>query len=156
MNTTLRTHPALFPLFWVLASLSLNGLIFALGWNDSTTLPLKPSWAPPGWLVGTLWVVLFVFMGLAHGRLYAAKSAASTWVMALLLSCLVYPLYTVGLQNGIVGWWGNLFTLILALVVLWQTRADTTNSWLILPVVLWLAFALCLTTSTLHINTISF
>jgi len=28
---------------------------------------VRPPWAPPGWLFGPVWSVLYAFMGIGHG-----------------------------------------------------------------------------------------
>ena len=48
---------------FVLPVVLLNGVIFGLGWNrTSVALP----GLPPGWFVGSLWLLLFAGMGIAR------------------------------------------------------------------------------------------
>lgn len=72
METLLR-QPAAVAALWVLATLGLNGFIFAMGWNTSGEA-LRPSWAPPGALIGAVWMGLFALVGYAHGLLVAQSN----------------------------------------------------------------------------------
>ncbi len=144
-------QPAAIATLWVLATLALNGLIFALGWNH-TGQALRPSWAPPGYVIGTAWVGLFALVGYAHGVLLAQSSPQHWGVAMLLLACLAYPLYTGGLQAGSVAFAGTLLTLAGTLTMLWLLRNTPTVPWLLLPLALWLSFASCLIWATLRLN----
>jgi benzodiazapine receptor len=100
--------------------LCLNGVIFGLGWQR--TSPPTPG-LPPGWVVGALWLVLFAGMGVARWLLLLRAASTSPdharpeWVTVLAFLCLIYPLYTAGLQHEGVGFIGNLITLVVALAV---------------------------------------
>jgi tryptophan-rich sensory protein len=150
METFLR-QPAAIATLWVLATLALNGFIFFIGWNTAGQA-LRLSWAPPGAVIGAVWVGLFAAVGYAHGLLVAQSNPRHWLVAALLLACLAYPLYTGGLQAGQVAFYGTLATLGGTLAVLWQLRSAPTIPWLLLPLALWLSFAACLIWATLQLN----
>jgi tryptophan-rich sensory protein len=148
----MKTTPALTAALWVAVCLATNGFIFALGWNDNQTYPLSPSWKPPGWVIGLVWMVLFACMGLAHGLLLKQENRLHWGYAALLVACLSYPFYTGGLQNGPPAYWGTMATLAGVLALMLATPKPQTIRWLLLPVALWLCFAAVLIHTTLKLN----
>jgi tryptophan-rich sensory protein len=99
---------------FVLLPVALNGVIFGLGWNR----PSGPEpGIPPGWVVGSLWVVLFAAMGVARWLLLRVGRGGAEGVSLLAFLCLLYPLYTAGLSNDRVGLVGNVVTAVVGVVV---------------------------------------
>ncbi len=124
------------------AVLAVNGLIFVMAWDQVSAT----SQAPPGSLVGSVWVVLFVLMATARWQLnaYSAKQAATArnWVTILMLSCLLYPFYALALHSQIGGLLGNVGTIALTIFVVTQAWSiSKPTALLMLPVALWVAFA---------------
>ncbi len=118
--------------------LVLNGVIFGLGWQR----PSGPQpGLPPGWVVGSLWLVLFAGMGVARWLLLRARAGAE-WVSLLALLCLLYPLYTAGLRNDRVGLVGNVVTLVVALgVAVYAWRRVRVAGACVTAVCAWLLYA---------------
>lgn len=83
------------------AVLVINGFIFALGWDKASATPQSP----PGALVGSVWVILFALMSTARWQLNAYSvnqaSTARNWVTILMLSCLLYPFYSLAIASQI-------------------------------------------------------
>ncbi len=122
--------------------LVINGLIFVLGWDRANATPQSP----PGALVGSVWVVLFALMATARWQLNAYSinqaAAARNWVTTLMLSCWLYPFYSLALNSQIGGLLGNVATITLTMFVVvhvWSVSKRTAL--LILPVIFWVAFA---------------
>jgi tryptophan-rich sensory protein len=64
----------------------LNGIIFAFGIDRRADALTRLSWAPPGWTVGTLWVLLFSLYAVAHWLLLQGRESgrrAASWVRAI-------------------------------------------------------------------------
>ena len=124
--------------------LVLNGLIFGLGWNRASG---PQSGLPPGWVVGSLWVVLFAGMGTARWLLLRAargleEQRRAEWVSLLAFLCLLYPLYTVGLSDDGVELVGNAITAVVGIAVAvfaWR-RVRAAGVWLV-AVCAWLLYA---------------
>lgn len=124
-------------------ALATNGLIFGLGWavpsGDAPTSRL----APPGWVVGAAWTVLFALLAFARWRLdRPATATARGWVTALIASCLAYPFYALAPGSRAAAWAGNLATIALAAYVdrrVWP--ADRPAAACVAPIVPWVAFA---------------
>jgi tryptophan-rich sensory protein len=128
---------------FLLPSLLLNGLIFGLGWDGNSA---PDPYLPPGWAVGTIWMLLFTAMGVARWMLVrnvpANSGSHDRPIVWLAFLCLIYPLYTGGLRSETVGLAGSMSTAILALWVTVQiakpSRAAAALTGL---VVAWLAYA---------------
>lgn len=124
--------------------LLLNGVIFGLGWSRASGP--QPG-IPPGWFVGALWVVLFAGMGTARWLLLRSATnpvqrTRSEWVSLLALLCLLYPLYTAGLQDLRIGLAGNLVTLVVAIgVAISASLQSKAAGALVSGVCVWLLYA---------------
>jgi translocator protein len=149
LNSPARSALSLNVLLMVGATIVLNGLIFALGWDSSTASAAAktPAFAPPGWVVGLVWTaILFPLMATARWQLnaYAEPSAsgARAVVTALLVCCLLWPFYSLALGSLTGGLIGNLLTIGIAGYAIWRVRPISRNTaLLIVPVVLWVMFA---------------
>lgn len=120
---------------------------------------VKPTWAPPAWLFGPVWTVLYVLIAVSFGFvLYqVAKkrwpaSVAVPFVLNLLFNFIFSPIQF-GLQNNllaavdIVLIWA---TLVWAMVAVWP-RAR----WVALvniPYLLWVSFATVLQFTITYLN----
>ena len=124
--------------------LVLNGVIFGLGWNRASGPQVG---IPPGWFVGSLWVMLFAGMGTARWLLLRAarghgEERRAEWVSLLAFLCLLYPLYTLGLRDDRVGLLGNVITAVVGIWVAafaWK-RVRAAGMWLA-AVCAWLLYA---------------
>lgn len=118
-----------------------NALIFGFGSSTSTARPGDP----PGWLVGTAWTLWFALFGVAHWLLSGEGSQfarARTGIEILAVLCLLYPIYTMGLSNRVIGLAGNVVTaLVTAGLVWWLWPLNRQAALLVSPVVPWLVFA---------------
>lgn len=129
------------------SALIMNGLIYGLGWNSSAGYAQRASFAPPGYVIGIIWMILFALMASARWCLNALENnrakRARLYVTILLLSCLVWPLYSLAIGSVAGGLWGTIWTIALALFTLASTwHVSKKASYFILPVFLWVIFAL--------------
>ncbi|NIS78954.1 MAG: tryptophan-rich sensory protein [Anaerolineales bacterium] len=156
-------------------SRSLIGLIvwmaicFGAGWLGSIfTTPsipawyadlIKPSWTPPGWVFGPVWSVLYLMMAIAawlvwrHDGLYAAAVPITLFMLQLLLnaawSILFFGLRLPGVAFlEIVILW---FAIFATLIAFWRT--STAAGYLLLPYLVWVAFAAALNFAIWRMNT---
>ena len=131
----------------VVLALATNGLIFALGWRQPDH-DIQPGSAPPGYVIGIVWTVLFALMGAARYH-----ATAKRMVTALIALCLAYPFYTLGLQDRMIGLAGIAVTGTLAIyIVLYQWQRARRAALLLLPLVAWLTFAAMLILSVERLN----
>jgi benzodiazapine receptor len=119
---------------------------------------VRPSWAPPGWLFGPVWSVLYAFMGVAawlvwRARGFAgARNALLVFLVQLAANALWTWLFFVWHQGGlafaeILLLWALIFVTIGAF---W--RVSKVAAALLLPYLAWVSFASALTLSTWRLN----
>nr|WP_282452942.1 TspO/MBR family protein [Lysobacter sp. CAU 1642] len=106
---------------------------------------VRPSFAPPGWLFGPVWTLLYVMMAVAAWRVWSKTGAWSAplraWYLQLTLNAAWTPLFF-GL-----GWRG---VALLEMAVLWALILATALRFrphsglafgLMLPYLAWVSFA---------------
>lgn len=112
----------------------------------------RPAWAPPGWLFGPVWTVLFLFMAIAVWLVWrspqpaAGQRAAKRVGIALFASQLAanalwswlffgWRLGAMAFAEVLVLW------LLIACTLLAFWRISRPAGWLMLPYLLWVTFA---------------
>ena len=119
---------------------------------------VRPSWAPPGWLFGPVWTILYALMGIAawlvwRARGFAgARSALLVFIVQLAANALWTWLFFVWRQGGLA--FAEillLWALILVTIGLFW-RVSTVAAVLLLPYLAWVSFASALTLSTWRLN----
>lgn len=119
----------------------------------------KPSFTPPGWLFGPVWVILYLLMGIAAYAVW--KSGLSNWqvrhalfifavqlVLNLTWSVLFFGLHSIvaGLVDIVLLWIAIIFTMMAFF------KLSTTAGVLIVPYFLWVSYALILNLSLWLLN----
>jgi translocator protein len=119
---------------------------------------VRPSWAPPGWLFGPVWSVLYALMGVAAWLVWRARGfgGARNALLAFVVQLAANPLWTwlffVWRQGGLA--FAEilvLWALILATIVLFW-RVNRLAAVLLFPYLFWVSFASALTLSTWRLN----
>lgn len=131
------------------AVLAVNAIVFSRHWNrDGAAAPsfLKP----PGWLVGGVWVVLFILMGQSVRLIRRVPPNKSKplvrLIIGLMLLCLAYPFYTGGLKYNGIGLAGNLVLLGLTACIIFRARPLSPGcAGCLFPILLWLIYASVIT-----------
>lgn len=120
----------------------------------------QPSWAPPAWVFGPVWTVLYVLMAVAAWLVWrtrppVATSALAAYGIQLVLNALWTPLFF-GL-----GWRGAamveimiLWTVLAATIALFWSRSRIAAA-LLVPYLVWTTFAACLNFSVWQLNAVS-
>ncbi|MET0657540.1 MAG: TspO/MBR family protein [Steroidobacteraceae bacterium] len=119
---------------------------------------VRPPWAPPGWLFGPVWTVLYALMGgaawlvwRAHG-FGGARKALLVFLLQLAANALWTWVFFVWRQGELA--FAEillLLALILATIVLFW-RVSRVAAVLLFPYLLWVSFASALTLSTWRLN----
>jgi translocator protein len=118
----------------------------------------RPSWAPPGWLFGPVWSVLYALMGTAAWLVWrvrgfgGARNALLVFVVQLAANALWTWLFFAWRQGGLA--FAEillLLALIFATIVLFW-RVNRLAAVLLFPYLLWVSFASALTLSTWRLN----
>ncbi|MET9605905.1 TspO/MBR family protein [Streptomyces sp. NPDC006512] len=118
----------------------------------------RPAWAPPGGLFGPVWTVLYATIAVAAWLVWRrpdrprVKGALAWWSVQLLLNLAWTPLFFGARQYGLA-----LLDIVLLLVTLAVTvgrfhRLDRAAAFLLLPYLLWVAFATALNAAVWHLN----
>ncbi|BBX67162.1 TspO/MBR family protein [Mycolicibacterium psychrotolerans] len=140
----------------VIAS-TLGGLASATSAQDYARLQ-QPSWAPPSWVFGPVWTVLYVMMAVAawlvwrSGPWAQTRPALTAYGTQLVLNAAWTPLFF-GL-----GWRGIAFAelsvlwLVLVGTVVLFFRRSAVAGWLLIPYLAWSTFALCLNFAVWQLN----
>jgi benzodiazapine receptor len=123
---------------------------------------IKPTWAPPSWLFGPVWMVLYVIITVSFGTVfYRAYTGKLAWMVALpfalnLLFNFAFMPIQFGLKNNLLAAVDILLilgTLIWALYALWH--ASPVLRWVVyanIPYFLWVTFATCLQLTITYLN----
>lgn len=118
----------------------------------------KPSWQPPDWLFGPVWTTIYVLTAIAGVKAWRRGDDVQRrhYLGALLLNCVLNMLWSaifftaqrpdIALIEVVPLW---LSVLLLAALPWKYSRA---SSWLLLPYLLWVAFAAYLNQTIVRLN----
>ena len=123
---------------------------------------IKPGWAPPSWLFGPVWTVLYVIIIVTYGTVFfRTYTGRLSWVVALpfalnLIFNFAFTPIQFGLRNNLFAMLDILLvviTLIWALVAVWHASPDLR--WVVyanVPYLLWGIFATALQITITYLN----
>lgn len=123
---------------------------------------IKPTWAPPSWLFGPAWTILYAIIAISFGTVfYKAFTGKLPWFVALpfalnLLFNFAFTPIQFGLKNNLLASIDILLvlgTLMYALFALWN--GSSGMRWIVyinIPYLLWVTFATCLQLSITYLN----
>jgi tryptophan-rich sensory protein len=120
---------------------------------------IKPFWAPPGWLFGPVWTILYILIFISFGFIfYKAFSKKIPWIVALpfllnLIFNLIFTPIQFGLQSNILASIDIVLvvgTLIWALCAIWPYSRWV--SYINIPYLLWASFATILQLTITYLN----
>lgn len=115
----------------------------------------QPPWAPPSWVFGPVWTVLYVLIGVAGFLAWRASGwslPSQLWALQLLLNLLWTPLFFgLGLRGVALVDIGVLLLAVPATIVSlwWRQRVAAL---LLLPYLAWVAFATALNAAVWWLN----
>jgi translocator protein len=118
----------------------------------------RPSFAPPNWLFGPVWTVLYILMGIAAGLVWSQpQSAMRTNALVIYGLQLVPNASWTLIFFGAHAMSGALVVIIILVVMILVTmRAffllHRTAGWLLLPYLTWVSFATILNTAYVVLN----
>lgn len=120
---------------------------------------VKPSWAPPGWVFGPVWSVLYIIIFVTFGFVfYRALTGKLPWSGALpfalnLVFNLAFSPLQFGLRNNFLAALDIILvlaTLIWALIAIWPNARFVL--YLNIPYLLWVSFATALQLTITYLN----
>ncbi|MCU0567128.1 MAG: tryptophan-rich sensory protein [Oculatellaceae cyanobacterium Prado106] len=145
-------------LFFAVLAAVINAITLALGWGaGNDPAELQPTWAPPGWAIGGVWLILLAALGAARwlAIVQSRRGAPSRagWVTGLAVFCCLYPFWTLAFNSRTLSLIGNVLTLILAGWVTWKMRRVSAGAMAIGALVLaWVVFATGLVVRLIQLN----
>ncbi len=123
---------------------------------------IKPFWAPPSWLFGPVWTVLYAIIAISFGTVfYKAVTNQIPWIIALpfvlnLIFNFAFTPIQFGLKNNLLASIDILLvlgTLVWALYTVWYAAPELR--WVVyvnIPYLLWGTFATCLQLTITFLN----
>lgn len=145
---------------WLLASVVAGGIgslasINAAGFYEQLT---RPSWAPPAWLFGPVWSVLFVLMGVAvwlvwreHG-FRGAGAALKLYAAQLVANALWTWLFFAWRQGGLALAEIAILWLLILGTLLAFSKLNRLAALLLVPYLIWVGFAAALNLALWRLN----
>ncbi len=120
---------------------------------------IKPSWAPPSWIFGPVWTVLYILIAISFGWAFAlVLQKKITWLVFLpFILNLVFNLAFTPLQFGLQNNWLAAIDILLVLgTLIWAMIAIWPHArWVALvniPYLLWVSFASVLQLTITFLN----
>ncbi len=118
----------------------------------------KPSWAPPGWLFGPVWTLLYLMMAFAawlvwrEGGWRVQRGPLALYLVQLALNALWTPLFF-GLRNPGLAL-AEIVLLGAAIVLTGRAFRPVSHlaSWLLVPYLVWVVFAAALNFAIWRLN----
>jgi tryptophan-rich sensory protein len=120
---------------------------------------LKPSWAPPSWLFGPVWSVLYVLIAISFGRVFwllAQKKLAFKVALPFILNLVFNFAFTpiqFGLKNNLLAMADILLvlgTLVWAIIAIWPHAKWI--AYMQIPYLVWVGFATVLQLTVTFLN----
>ncbi|MFD2563100.1 TspO/MBR family protein [Aquimarina rubra] len=119
----------------------------------------KPSFTPPNWLFAPVWTILYIMMGIAAGIVWSkgfyhkwVKTALYHFGFQLLLNA-AWSIFFFGMRNPLIALVDILALFILLLFTIrWFKVVNSTAAYLLIPYLIWVAFATALNFSIWQLN----
>jgi benzodiazapine receptor len=120
---------------------------------------IKPSWAPPSWLFGPVWTVLYIIIAISFGIVFFKSFTGKLpWRVALpfalnLIFNFAFTPLQFGLQNNLLAAIDIVFvlaTLIWAMVAVWPYLRKVVYA--NIPYILWVCLATVLQLTITYLN----
>jgi tryptophan-rich sensory protein len=140
---------------WILVSFiaaALGGLASANAGGFYLELT-RPAWAPPAWLFGPVWTVLYLLMGTAAWLVWrkagwrGSDPALKLFMVQLALNALWTWLFFVWRMGALAFGEIVVLWLIILRTILEFGKVSSAAAWLLVPYLLWVGFATALTYS---------
>ena len=119
----------------------------------------KPSFNPPNWVFAPVWTLLYLVMGIAAGLVWNqgpedrnVKKALLLFLIQLLLNA-IWSVLFFGMQNPTLAL-GEIFLLFISIYLCIKEFSQISKpaAWLMIPYLLWVAFATVLNLSIVLLN----
>ena len=127
--------------------------------NTYTQDFIKPTWAPPGWLFGPVWTVLYLLIAISFGKVFLMFfkkeipfKVALPFILNLIFNAAFTPIQF-GLQNNILA---AIDILLVLITLIWAMKVICPiKKWIAyiqIPYLLWVSFATILQLTITYLN----
>lgn len=120
---------------------------------------LKPSWAPPSWLFGPVWTILYIVIAVTYTRvvqLYLAGTIPFAVLLPFILNIVANIAFTplqFGLKNNLLA---SADIIVILITLIWALYAiypyQQWISYSNIPYLLWVSFAAVLQLTITYLN----
>ena len=144
-------------LFYACTLVAAGGAIWFVG-DLNANKWIVPTIAPPAWLFGPVWTILYLLIATSGYRISSLKSsnlkniALGLWALQMCLNTLWTPVFFGAFDlQGALGIIVILWLTILSYIVV-SFKIDRASSYLFMPYWLWVSFATALNFSYILVN----
>lgn len=127
--------------------------------NTYTQDFIKPTWAPPGWLFGPVWTVLYLLIAISFGKVFLMFfkkeipfKVALPFILNLIFNAAFTPIQF-GLQNNLLA---AIDILLVLITLIWAMKVICPiKKWIAyiqIPYLLWVSFATILQLTITYLN----
>lgn len=120
---------------------------------------IKPTWAPPSWVFGPAWTVLYILIAISFGKVFILLSQKQiTFMVALpfilnLFFNFIFTWIQFGLKNNFLA---SIDLLLVLITLIWAIIAIYPHvkwiSYIQIPYLLWVTFATVLQLTVTYLN----
>lgn len=133
--------------------------LFSLSQKDVYLKLNQPSFSPPGWVFGPVWLLLYTFMAIAAYRVYSlgisplkVKFALLFFAIQLFLNFMWTIIFFRWQLRGLALLEIFVLLLFIILTTVYFFKIDSISGYLMIPYIIWVAFASLLNYSIWILN----
>ncbi len=125
--------------------------------NDWYVLIKKPSFTPPGSIIGLVWIIIFFLMGFSLYLIWQDKNKKAIIFFAIqLILNIFWSFFFFYLQSPLLALIEIIILWILILfTIIYSFRTSKLAGYLLIPYILWVSFATLLNFSIYYLNYIA-
>ena len=120
---------------------------------------IKPTWAPPAWLFGPVWTVLYVLIAISFGKVFlmiylgqVPLIVALPFILNLFFN-FIFTYIQFGLKNNLLALLDIILVLITLKLAMWTIYPYASwVTYIQIPYLLWVSFATVLQFTVTYLN----